>query len=99
MTRSNKKPATKPERNQETNEAGALHAPSRSGNDTMPFFAPRPGPATLEEREFELRSAVLDRLIAARLRESKPVQEATLAQWRTISAPQNGPDGSSSEAG
>ncbi len=36
--------------------------------------------------EAELRQAVIDRLIAASLRDGKPAREATLAQWRAISA-------------
>jgi hypothetical protein len=36
--------------------------------------------------EAELRHAVIDRLIAASLRDGKPAREATLARWRSISA-------------
>ncbi|HTJ90541.1 MAG TPA: hypothetical protein VL356_10240 [Acidocella sp.] len=36
--------------------------------------------------EAELRHAVIDRLIAASLRDGKPAREATLAQWRAIGA-------------
>jgi hypothetical protein len=36
--------------------------------------------------EAELRTAVIDRLIAASLSESKPALEATLERWRTIDA-------------
>jgi len=36
--------------------------------------------------EAELRHAVIDRLIAASLRDAKPAREATLALWRTIGA-------------
>jgi hypothetical protein len=36
--------------------------------------------------EAELRNAVIDRLIAASLRDGKPAREATLARWRAIGA-------------
>lgn len=36
--------------------------------------------------EAELRHAVIDRLIAASLRDGKPAREATLARWRAIGA-------------
>jgi len=34
--------------------------------------------------ETELRHAVIDRLIAASLRDSAPAREATLQRWRTL---------------
>ncbi|MDE8346665.1 MAG: hypothetical protein POH28_10920 [Acidocella sp.] len=34
--------------------------------------------------EADLRVAVIDRLIAASLRDGKPAREANLAQWRAI---------------
>lgn len=37
----------------------------------------------MPKTEPELRRAVMDRLIAARLSESKPAKEAMLEQWRT----------------
>ncbi len=40
-----------------------------------------PNTATLET---ELRHAVIDRLIAASLRDSAPAREATLQRWRTL---------------
>jgi hypothetical protein len=36
--------------------------------------------------ETELRHAVIDRLIAASLRDSAPAREATLQRWRTLDA-------------
>ncbi len=44
-------------------------------------------PANALKTEAELRTAVIDRLIAASLRDSKPVREATLERWRTMSVP------------
>jgi hypothetical protein len=37
----------------------------------------------MPKTESELRRAVIDRLIAARLSESKPAKEAMLERWRT----------------
>ena len=37
--------------------------------------------------EAELRSAVVDRLIAASLREGQPEREATLERWRALGTP------------
>jgi hypothetical protein len=36
--------------------------------------------------EAELRHAVIDRLIAASLRDTAPVREATLQRWRNLDA-------------
>ena len=36
--------------------------------------------------EAELRNAVIDRLIAASLRDGKPAREATVERWRAIGA-------------
>jgi len=36
--------------------------------------------------ETELRHAVIDRLIAASLREGAPAREATLQHWRTLAS-------------
>jgi hypothetical protein len=36
--------------------------------------------------EAELRHAVIDRLIAASLRDGKPAREATLERWRALGA-------------
>ena len=41
-------------------------------------------PVNTLKSEAELRTAVIDRLIAASLREGKPAREATLERWRTI---------------
>ncbi len=38
--------------------------------------------------EAELRTAVIDRLIAASLSDGKPAREATLERWRALSAGQ-----------
>ena len=54
---------------------------------------------TTLKAESELRGAVLDRLIAARLRESKPVWEATLEQWRAITAQKTKPASGAPKAG
>ena len=43
-------------------------------------------PANALKTEAELRNAVIDRLIAASLRDGKPAREATLARWRAIAA-------------
>ena len=39
-------------------------------------------PANMLKTEDDLRHAVIDRLIAASLREGKPAREATLERWR-----------------
>ncbi|HVE22934.1 MAG TPA: hypothetical protein VNC39_13245 [Acidocella sp.] len=41
-------------------------------------------PVNALKTEAELRNAVIDRLIAASLRDGKPAREATLARWRAI---------------
>ncbi len=41
-------------------------------------------PAKMPITEAELRSAVMDRLIAASLSDGKSALEATLARWRSI---------------
>jgi hypothetical protein len=38
-------------------------------------------------RETELRHAVIDRLIAASLRDGAPAREATLERWRNAAKP------------
>ena len=38
--------------------------------------------ANMLKTEAELRHAVIDRLIAASLRDSKPAREATMERWR-----------------
>ena len=43
-------------------------------------------PVNALKTEAELRHAVIDRLIAASLSDGKPAREATLAQWRALSA-------------
>ncbi len=48
-------------------------------------------PTATPESESKLRSARLDRLIAASMKERNPAREATLAQWRTIGVPQTEP--------
>jgi hypothetical protein len=48
-------------------------------------------PKKPRQTESELRNAVIDRLIAARLSESRSAQEARLEQWRTIGARKNTP--------
>ncbi|MDR3505351.1 MAG: hypothetical protein P4L52_03810 [Acidocella sp.] len=49
-------------------------------------------PANMLKIEAELRNAVIDRLIAASLRDGKPAREATLERWRALgqSATRNG---------
>ena len=49
-------------------------------------------PANMLKIEAELRNAVIDRLIAASLRDGKPAREATLERWRSLgqSATRNG---------
>ncbi|WP_297370763.1 hypothetical protein [Acidocella sp.] len=42
-------------------------------------------PANMLKTEAELRTAVIDRLIAASLQDGKPAREATLARWRALS--------------
>jgi hypothetical protein len=37
--------------------------------------------------ETQLRHAVIDRLIAASLRDGKPAREATLERWRSMGSP------------
>ncbi len=46
--------------------------------------------------EADLRSAVIDRLIAASLREGQPEREATLERWRALA--QHAGSGSSATA-
>jgi hypothetical protein len=41
-------------------------------------------PANALTTEAELRIAVIDRLIAASLRDSQPAREATLERWRAL---------------
>lgn len=41
-------------------------------------------PAKMLKTEAELRTSVIDRLIAASLSDGKPALEATLARWRSI---------------
>ena len=41
-------------------------------------------PANTLKTEAELRSAVIDRLIAASLSDGKPAREATLERWRSL---------------
>jgi hypothetical protein len=41
-------------------------------------------PVNALKTEAELRTAVIDRLIAASLRDGKPAREATLERWRAI---------------
>ncbi len=41
-------------------------------------------PANMLKIEAELRNAVIDRLIAASLRDGKPAREATLERWRSL---------------
>jgi hypothetical protein len=55
--------------------------------------------ATPKKTEAELRGAVIDRLIAARLNESKPGGDATLEQWHVIGAQNTAPAGSPPKAG
>ena len=43
-------------------------------------------PANMLKTEAELRTAVIDRLIAASLNDGKPAREATLERWRALSA-------------
>ena len=40
--------------------------------------------STTQTMETELRHAVIDRLIAASLRDSAPAREATLQRWRNL---------------
>ena len=42
-------------------------------------------PANMLKIEAELRTAVIDRLIAASLNDGKPAREATLERWRALS--------------
>ncbi|MBU6448652.1 MAG: hypothetical protein KGQ26_03410 [Rhodospirillales bacterium] len=42
-------------------------------------------PANALKTEAELRTAVIDRLIAASLHDGKPAREATLERWRSLS--------------
>ena len=41
-------------------------------------------PANMLKTEADLRHAVIDRLIAASLRDSTPAREATLERWRML---------------
>lgn len=41
-------------------------------------------PVNVLKTEAELRTAVIDRLIAASLSASKPAREATLERWRAL---------------
>jgi hypothetical protein len=41
-------------------------------------------PANMLKIEAELRTSVIDRLIAASLSDGKPAREATLERWRSI---------------
>ncbi len=41
--------------------------------------------------EAELRTAVIDRLIAASLSDGKPAREATLERWRSLSTKPTAP--------
>jgi hypothetical protein len=41
-------------------------------------------PANMLKTEAELRHAVIDRLIAASLRDGKPAREATMENWRAL---------------
>ena len=56
-------------------------------------------PVNTLKSEAELRTAVIDRLIAASLSESKPALEATLERWRTIDARRTEPDSTDQKAG
>ncbi|MBU6397868.1 MAG: hypothetical protein KGL20_02860 [Rhodospirillales bacterium] len=42
-------------------------------------------PANMLKTEAQLRTAVIDRLIAASLSDGKPAREATLERWRSLS--------------
>jgi hypothetical protein len=42
-------------------------------------------PANMLKTEAELRTAVIERLIAASLNHGKPAREATLERWRSLS--------------
>jgi hypothetical protein len=44
--------------------------------------------STMKSNETELRHAVIDRLIAASLRDGAPAREATLDRWRILGADQ-----------
>jgi hypothetical protein len=44
--------------------------------------------STMKSNETELRHAVIDRLIAASMRDGAPAREATLDRWRTLGADQ-----------
>jgi hypothetical protein len=56
-------------------------------------------PATTLKTESELRSAVIDRLIAARLSERKPAEDAMLKQLPTLSARRTDPASGTPKAG
>lgn len=45
-------------------------------------------PANMLKIEAELRTAVIDRLIAASLSDGKPAREATLERWRALHSKQ-----------
>jgi hypothetical protein len=55
-------------------------------NEAGPESSDAVTPVNTLKSEAELRTAVIDRLIAASLSESKPALEATLERWRTIDA-------------
>jgi hypothetical protein len=44
--------------------------------------------STMKTTETELRHAVIDRLIAASMRDGTPAREATLERWRTLATDQ-----------
>ena len=52
-------------------------------------------PANALTTESELRIAVIDRLIAASLRDSQPAREATLERWRALGSGRVAPEGNS----
>lgn len=45
---------------------------------------------TMKSTETELRHAVIDRLIAASLRDGAPAREANLDRWRSMGSEQSG---------